>query len=184
MKVQVVYTSLSGCTRRLAEGIYNAIDAEEKSLHDLADGEPVLDGDVILLGYWVDKGGPNAQMKAFMEKVEGKTVGVFSTLAYWADSTHGHQSIVNGVNLLKDKNVILGGYVCNGCMSQEMIARFRAMGSTGPHSASPESEARWEVMANHPTACEIALGAERFNDRLRLLKRLNELGLTYASVHF
>ncbi len=184
MKVQVVYSSLSGCTRRLAEGIYNALDVEEKSIHDLADGEPVLDGDVVLLGYWVDKGGPNAAMKAFMEKVEGKKVGLFSTLAYWADSTHGHQTIVNGAELVKEKNVLLGGYVCNGCMSQEMIQRFRAAGTSGPHSASPESEARWEVMAAHPTVCEIALGAERFNERLKLLNMLEERGLAYTPVRF
>lgn len=88
MKVQVIYSSLSGCTRRVAEGIYNALQVQDKSLHDLAQGEPVLDGDVVLLGYWVDRGGPNAQMKAFMEKIEGKKVSVFCTLAYWADSNH------------------------------------------------------------------------------------------------
>ena len=82
MKVQVIYSSLSGCTRRVAEGIYNALQVQDKSLHDLAQGEPVLDGDVVLLGYWVDRGGPNAQMKAFMEKIEGKKVSVFCTLAY------------------------------------------------------------------------------------------------------
>ena len=74
MKVQVIYSSLSGCTRRVAEGIYSALQAQDKSLHDLAQGEPALDGDIVLIGYWVDQGGPNTQMKAFMEKVEGKKV--------------------------------------------------------------------------------------------------------------
>lgn len=44
MKVQVIYSSLSGCTRRVAEGIYNALQVQDKSLHDLAQGEPVLEG--------------------------------------------------------------------------------------------------------------------------------------------
>ena len=70
MKVQIIYSSLSGCTRRLAEGIFDALTVEDKELYDLAAGTPALDGDVVLLGYWVDKGGPNAAMKAFMETIE------------------------------------------------------------------------------------------------------------------
>ena len=60
MKVQVIYSSLSGCTKRLAEGIFNGLNAMDKTIHDLKDGRPELEGDIILLGYWVDKGGPNA----------------------------------------------------------------------------------------------------------------------------
>ena len=171
MKVQVIYSSLSGCTRRVAEGIYNALQVQDKSLHDLAQGDPALDGDIVLIGYWVDQGGPNTQMKAFMEKVEGKKVGVFCTLAYWADSSHAYQSLANGAALVKEKNVLLGGYVCNG------------MGSTGPHSASPENEARWELMKDHPTPCEIALAAERFNERLALLERMTKQGLAYPAIN-
>ena len=100
MKVQIIYSSLSGCTRRLAEGIFDALTVEDKELYDLAAGAPALDGDVMLLGYWVDKGGPNAAMKAFMETIEGKNVGVFCTLAYWADSAHAHAALAAGAALL------------------------------------------------------------------------------------
>ena len=48
MKVQIIYSSLSGKTRRLAEYLYEGLNAEEKSIHDLKDGVPTLDGDVLL----------------------------------------------------------------------------------------------------------------------------------------
>lgn len=182
MKVQVIYSSLSGCTKRLAEGIYNGLNATDKTIHDLKDGQPVLDGDVILLGYWVDKGGPNADMKAFMENMEGKRVGVFCTLGFWADSTHAQGSLHNGAELLKDRNTILGGYVCNGALSQQMIAAFRSR-TSGPHSATPASEARWELMKNHPTPSEIALAAERFNERIALVERLEAIGAEATSIN-
>ena len=182
MKVQIVYSSLSGCTRRLAEGIFEALTVEDKELYDLAAGAPALDGDVVLLGYWVDKGGPNAAMKAFMETIEGKNVGVFCTLAYWADSAHAHAALAAGAALVKEKNRVLGGYVCNGAMSQAMIDRFRAAGTSGPHSASPASEARWALLKGHPTEAEIALAAERFGERIRLLETLQSQGLEYASI--
>lgn len=181
MKIQVIYSSLSGCTRRLAEGIFNGLTVEEKSIYDLKDGTPAIKGDVILLGYWVDKGGPNAEMKAFMEKVEGKKVGVFCTLGFWADSMHAQASLHHGVEMLSEKNIILGGYVCNGALSQQMITAFRAR-SSGPHSATPASEARWELMKDHPTQNEIALAAERFNERIMLAQRLEKLGAECASI--
>ena len=58
MKVQVIYSSLSGCTRRLVEGIFNGLIVADKTIHDLKDGEPELDGDVILLGYGWIRAGP------------------------------------------------------------------------------------------------------------------------------
>ena len=117
-----------------------------------------------------------------MEKVEGKKVGVFCTLGFWADSEHAQGSLHNGAELLKEKNTILGGYVCNGALSQQMIDAFRAR-SSGPHSATPASEARWALMKDHPTQSEIALAVERFNERLTMLERLSELGVEYTSIN-
>ena len=51
MKVQVIYSSLSGQTKKVAAAIFDAIVADDKTLHDLKDGEPALDGDILLLGY-------------------------------------------------------------------------------------------------------------------------------------
>ena len=182
MKVQIIYSSLSGKTKRLAEYLCDHLNADEKSLHDLKDGVPVLDGDVLFLGYWVDKGGPNAEMKAFMETLSDQTVGVFCTLGFYPDAAHGVGSIKNGVDAVKEKNTVIGSYVCNGALSDSIIKAFRTRGNAGPHSATPESEIRWDVLKNHPTEAEMALAAERFNERLEILRRFNEQGLTFKSI--
>lgn len=181
MKIQVIYSSLSGCTKKLAQGIYDGLGDVEKSIHDLAEGEPALDGDILLLGYWVDKGGPNAQMKAFMDTLEGKTVGIFCTLAYWADAAHGIASLTAGIDAVKEKNTVIGSYVCNGHISDKMIQSFRS-NPTGHHSATPEAELRWKLMENHPTPAEIALGAERFRERVELYGMFQENKLTFRSI--
>ena len=49
MKVQVIYSSLSGQTKKVAQAVFDAVAAGDKTLHDLKDGEPALDGDVLLL---------------------------------------------------------------------------------------------------------------------------------------
>lgn len=181
MKVQIIYSSLTGCTERVAKAIFDSVNAKQKSIHNLKDGAPTLDGDIILLGYWVDKGGPNDEMIAFMKTVKNKAVGIFCTLGYYADSTHAQHSVQTGLELLKENNAVIGSYVCNGALAPKMIEHMR-QGGTGPHTATPQKEIRWEIMKNHPTAAECALAAERFCERIDLYTRFCEQDLAFDSI--
>ena len=180
MKVQVIYSSLTGCTERVAKAIWNGLDTD-KSIHNLSDGAPVLDGDIILLGYWVDKGGPNHEMMEFLKTIQNKAVGIFCTLGYYADSVHAQQSVQAGIDCVKENNAVIGSYVCNGALSPEMIAAMRKGGS-GPHAATPQKEIRWKIMENHPTPAECALAAERFRERVELYQCFREQNLEFTSI--
>lgn len=183
MKVQIIYSSLSGRTEKLAKAIGAEIEKRYTcTIHHLKDGAPPLDGDILLLGYWVDKGGPEKVMKEFMGTVEGKAVGVFCTLGAYADGAHAVHSIANGVKEVKDKNTVIGSYVCNGALSQSIIERFRERGTSGTHSASPENEIRWEILKDHPTKAECALAAERFLERIEAYERHAAQNLRFQSV--
>jgi flavodoxin len=181
MKVHVIYSSLSGCTKRLAQRIYEDLETPDKAIFDLAQGKPDTEADVLLLGYWVDKGGPNAEMKKLMETISGKYVGVFCTLAYFCDSQHGIDSVMAGAEALKENNTIIGTYVCNGALAPKLIEQFRQR-AAGPHSANPASEIRWEIFKDHPTQKECALGAERFQERIQMLKKMDEAGVKFESI--
>lgn len=183
MKVQIIYSSLSGKTKRLAEAISAGItEADTWTLHNLKDEEPELDGDIILLGYWVDKGGPEKKMQEFMKKVSGKAVSIFCTLGFYADSAHANQSVNAGIDIVKKNNTIIGSYVCNGALSEQIIEMFRKNGTQGTHSASPENEIRWSIMASHPTKAECELGAERFRERIEIYRQFQEKGLPFKSI--
>ena len=179
MNVQVIYASRTGCTEKVATAIYEGISAETKSLHNLKDGIPALDGDIILVGYWGVSGGPSEDVQAFLKTIQGKTVGVFCTLGYYADSAHARDTIEAGLNLLKDHNEILGAYVCNGAVAQELID---GQGLGEPHTPTEQKEIRWEVTASHPTAAECALAAERFRERIYLYNRCKELHIPFQSI--
>lgn len=179
MKVQIVYSSLTGCTKRVAEAIFNGIDVEEKTIHNLKDGAPILDGDIILLGYWGISGNPNDDMKAFLKTVKGKAVGIFCTLGYYADSAHARQTVESGLNLVKDNNEVIGAFVCNGAVAQNLID---GQGKGGVHTPTEQKELRWEMVKDHPTAAECALAAERFNERIKLYTRCKELKIDFTSI--
>lgn len=179
MKVQVIYSSLTGCTKRVAEAIFNGVEAEQKSIHDLKDGAPELTGDIVLLGYWGISGNPNDDMKAFLKTVKGKAVGIFCTLGYYADSAHARQTVESGLDLVKDDNEIIGAFVCNGAVAQNLID---GQGKGGVHVPTEQKELRWEMVKNHPTNAECALAAERFNERIKLYQRCKELNIEFTSI--
>ena len=178
MKVQIIYSSLSGRTKTLAEAIAKEIEKDYTcTLHNIKNGEPKIYGDVILLGYWVDRGGPIKPMQEFIEKIEGKEVGIFCTLGYYADSKYATQSVETAVNILKGRNKILGTYVCNGALSDKMINMFKEQGNV-----PKQNEIRWEIMKNHPTKAECALAAERFYERIKILEKFKQNNLEFKSI--
>lgn len=179
MKVQIIYSSLTGCTKKVANAIFNGIDVEQKTIHDLKDGVPTIDGDILLLGYWGISGQPNDEMKAFLKTIKGKAVGIFCTLGYYADSAHARQTLEAGLNLVKEDNEVIGGFVCNGAVAQNLIDD---QGKGGVHTPTEQKELRWEMVKNHPTAAECALAAERFNERIKLYTRCKALHIDFMSI--
>ena len=179
MKVQILYTSLTGCTEKVARAIYSGLSGVEKSIHDLKEGVPALDGDILLLGYWGMLGGPSEEMQAFLKTVEGKAVGVFCTLGYYADTAHARQTLETGLSLVKEKNEVIGGFVCNGAVSRKLI---EGQGKGRGLPPTEQKELRWEITADHPTQAECALAAERFRERIHLYTRCRDLGIPFQSI--
>lgn len=177
MKVLVAYSSMSGCTKKVAEALYNGLEGVEKTLADIKDKPDASGYDVVAVGYWVDKGGPNAQAAEFIKTLKGKRVFVFATLAYYIDSEHGFQSVWKGVKAAEEAGAeVIGHFGANGHLSDAIIERFKKMaaqGSDDHHAFTPEKGIRYAVMKDHPTAAECALASERFNERLELCRRLD-----------
>ena len=98
MNILITYSSKTGNTKKLAEGIYEGLATDNKTILPMSEVTSLEEYDTILVGYWVDKGAPNEESKKFLEAIKGKTVGLFATLGFWADSEHAWKSICNGKN--------------------------------------------------------------------------------------
>ena len=179
MKVQIIYASLTGCTERVARAIYDGLEGVEKSIHDLRDGIPELDGDILLLGYWGISGGPCREVQDFLSTISGKAVGIFCTLGYYCDSTHGDDTLRRGMALVKDRNTVIGGFVCTGAVAASLKKDQNWESGKVP---TEQKELRWEIGRSHPTAAECALAAERFRERVWLWSRCRELQIPFTPV--
>lgn len=166
MKILVTYSSSTGSTKRLAEGIYEGLDQFDRTIMPIKEVTSLDEYDMVLVGYWVDKAAPNAEAKAFLETIEGKKVGLFATLAFWPDTEHAWNSLVNGEILVKEKNTIVAKYICQGALSDKLIAMFEKFPADNPHAVTEEKRKRYAVSKLHPSVADIARASELFRERI------------------
>ena len=148
MKALVVYSSRTGNTRKIAEAIAAVLPGCE--IHPV-ESAPAPEGyDLVAVGYWVDKGMPDAQAKAYLETVRDAKVALFGTLGAWPDSDHARDCIAQGealVNAPERRNKVLGTYLCQGKVDPKIVAMMQKMASD-VHPMTPERKAA--ILARMP----------------------------------
>ncbi|OON99864.1 MAG: hypothetical protein ATN35_10495, partial [Epulopiscium sp. Nele67-Bin004] len=143
--------------------------------------------DTILVGYWVDKGGPNKEATKFLSSLKGKRVGIFATLGAYPDSKHGMDSLLRGEDLVKEDNEVIGKFACQGAVNPKFLALFQSLTSPDEtdtsiagklkgqfanadfvknHAMTPERIKRYEIAKNHPDKMDIRYAANLFKERL------------------
>lgn len=172
MNILITYSSKTGNTKKLATGIYRNINEESKlsvEMKPMDEVKCIEDYDAILIGYWVDKGGPNEEAKEFMKRIRGKKVGIFATLGAYPDSNHAFNSLVQGENLLKENNEIIGKYICQGAVDAKLIEAFKNLDSNNYHAITEEKLRRYKIARLHPNEAEILSASILFKERLTII---------------
>ncbi|MBU5425372.1 flavodoxin family protein [Tissierella pigra] len=150
MKTSIVYSSLTGNTKKVADEILK-IMPEGTEIYDLKDLNHSLDDELLILGYWVDKANPNKEMYQFMESLKGKKIITFGTLGAYPDSSHAKEVKENTVKILEKNNEVLGTFLCQGKINPKITEMFmKNGGENNVHTMTPERLKRHEDAAKHP----------------------------------
>lgn len=160
MKAAVVYSTLTGNTKKVAEAFCTGL-GEGAELFDVASAPSQLDGyDLVVVGFWVDRGHPDQKSMDFMKSVRGKKVFSLFTLGAKPASAHAFKCAYTASSFYGEGCGQIGVWFCQGAIDPKLIERMRQMPAGGPHSASPENEARWAAAASHPDAADLASATE------------------------
>lgn len=123
MKKAVVYSSVTGNTRKLAEAICDKVGAQYC-------GKPcdeALEAENIFVGFWATRNSCGEDIKGFIEKLSGKRVFIFGTAGY-NNTKEYFDEILNSVKaIVPDSNTIVGAYMCQGKVSDTMKAKIKDM---------------------------------------------------------
>ncbi|UQZ88041.1 flavodoxin [Deltaproteobacteria bacterium Smac51] len=161
MKALVVYSTLTGNTKKIAEGVFSAFDGQAECF-DVKDA-PAPDGyDLIVPGFWVDRGHADDAMLAFMEKIKNKKIAFFFTLGAYPDSEHAGEVAADTEKRLKENgNEVLGHFRCQGKVDPKLLESMKKLPADHPHAQmTEERKARLDEAAKHPDEKDVANAAD------------------------
>ena len=83
MKIAIIYKSLTGNTKMLADKIQEKVSKEDI----IYVGEPKdnIDADLYFIGSWTDKGMCSKEIAEFLKKLENKKIAYFGTAGFGGD---------------------------------------------------------------------------------------------------
>ena len=162
---RIIYSSRTGNTQSVAEhlasslglGAVNARDELRARLDDRGPDGRLMRGDtagtgdeLLLLGFWAWRGGPNPTMRDLMRGLRDRRVFLFGTMAAWPDSPHARDCLDCSCELLAEGgNRLLGHFFCQGRLAPELRKK-------GHHPSTPERERRLDEAEKHPDAADFA----------------------------
>ena len=152
MKALVVYSTLTGNTKKVAEAVVKGLP-EGTVIADVKDSPDPSPYDLVVVGFWVDKGKADAATIRYLETLKDKKTAVFFTLGAYPDSPHADSCAKETEELMaKNGNVTLGHYRCQGKVDPNLLEKMKKMLPPGhPHvEETPERKARLEEAAKHP----------------------------------
>lgn len=145
----VVYSSLTGNTKKIAEAIFQVLP--EGSEIYRVDQAPAPDGyEKIAVGYWADRGTADKKAASYLNSVTNAKVFLFATLGAYPDSAHARRVLDNGAALLGEGCEVIERFICQGKLSPEIIERGKKRPLDHPHGPTPERLKKWADAATHP----------------------------------
>ena len=162
MKHLVVYSTLTGNTRMIAEAVFKSLP-EPKEIFNIETAPQPDSYDFIAVGFWVDRGSADAKSKKYMEGIKGKKVGIFGTLGAYPNSRHAMETLEN-VRAMLVGNELLGEFICQGRVDPELLKR---MPQDGPHAMTDERKERLAEAARHPNETDCRYAQNAFREMLK-----------------
>jgi flavodoxin len=165
MNTLVVYSSRTGNTRAVAEKIAEVVSPCESAPVEKAPDPEAFD--FICLGFWVDRGQPDAKSLAYLKKTAGKTVALFGTLGASPESAHGVECRRAGEEAARQgDNKVLGTFLCQGRVDPKILEVMRAK-AAAHHVMTAERQAMLKEGEKHPDEEDFRKAKEAFAAFLR-----------------
>ncbi|MDR1210639.1 MAG: flavodoxin family protein [Spirochaetaceae bacterium] len=157
----VVYSSKTGNTRKLAQGIHRGLEEALGTGIRLAavEDNPDPSGSTwILAGFWADRGNADQKALNYLKSLEGRSVGLFGTLGAYPDSAHAGDIAQKAKDAAAEKNTVLGCFLCQGKIDPALTERFKNLPADNPHAMTEERMRRHREAEKHPDENDIASG--------------------------
>ncbi|MDR1039889.1 MAG: flavodoxin family protein [Deltaproteobacteria bacterium] len=162
MKSLVAYSSLTGNTKAVAEAVAKGL-GEGASLVPVKEAPAPEGFDLVVVGFYVDKGKADADSLRYLEGLKGRKAAFLFTLGAYPDSPHADK-VEEGTRelLAKGGNEVLGCFRSQGKVDPGLIEVMKKkLGPDHPHAQmTEERKALLEEASKHPDSEDIKRAEE------------------------
>lgn len=151
MKSIVIYSSLTGNTKQVAEAIASILPEGTPCVAMSELPSDIASYDLVFAGFWVDKGTANKEARDILGTLHNLYIALFATAGVPPHMEHAKQSLVNAAACLPDGVVPVDTFICQGKVDPKVIEMMYKMFPKGhSHGQSADRDARHKQAAVHP----------------------------------
>lgn len=164
MKILVMYSSLTGNTKKIAESIHKVLPSDA----ELVQIKPDIDVegyDLLFVGFWVDKSTADKTTAQVLSRLKDKKVALFATLGAYPNSPYSEKCLTNAAALLPEGNEVVATFNCQGRVDPRIAERFKSLPPDHPHAMTPERIERHRIASTHPDEADFQ-AAEEFAQKV------------------
>lgn len=175
MRGLIIYSSRTGGTKRMAEGIHQFL-GDEWEVYPVKSAPDWREYDVIAIGFWAFRGGWDPSVEKYVKDITGKKIYIFGTLGTYCDGPYAFRMMRRRVLAMEKRgNHVLGNYFCTGALDPLRLKEKMEHPERFLHPVTEEKKIRGRVYSAHPTNREIELCGERIHYRVMVEKEKGEL---------
>ena len=110
----VVYNSLTGNTKMLADTIKNVLPNNNND-------------DIVFVGFWTDKGNADSKTIEYLKLLRNKKIFLFGTCGFGGSEAYFERILTNVKSNIDSSNQVIGEYMCQGKMPNSVMERYMKM---------------------------------------------------------
>lgn len=151
MKSIVIYSSLTGNTKQVAETIARVLPVDTPCVSMSKLPSDMASYELVFAGFWVDKGTANKEARDVLGTLHNPYIALFATAGVPPQMEHAKQSLINAAACLPEGVVPVDTFICQGKVDPKVIEMMYKMFPKGhSHGQSADRDARHKQAAVHP----------------------------------
>lgn len=155
MKIAIVYKSITGNTKQVAETLQKAfVNQEVCYIGEPRDG---IEADLYFVGTWIDKGSCTKEIAEFLQSLDSKKVAIFATAGF-GGSVEYYNTLFERIKAqIPVSNQVEGHFFCQGKMPMSVRERYVSMMQANPEDKNLEvSIKNFDEALSHPNEADLA----------------------------
>lgn len=127
MKYQVIYTSKTGNTEKLAKKIFEVLPGNEKDIERFEPGMKIADADLYFIGFWIKRGTCSMDFIDYIAELHGKRIVLFGTCGMAAEEAY-YKKLLDEIEVwIAEDSECVGRFMCQGKMPMTVREKYQAM---------------------------------------------------------